>query len=1319
MKTNQLKKLGLAIISAVMMFSSALGNLGIVSAKEVKYSIREYETGYKTDRGTNLLKLRIKGADIPDYGTHWGQVAFCVQHGETLPKGSHIFNNGDPTGIYRNAARVAYLATYRYNNGESGGMKRYAYTQNLIWQVLGQVSQGHSMGDDYSSWKSKIMDEYNKWDTMPSFHTSTQKFELGQSKTLKDTNGVLKYYDTFDYTKDGVTFEHTKGSNTMKVTVSSKCSKESVAITTSDAIKGGMSKYTNSSSSQVNFVLKSTEKQDLICSPGYSDPRYFNIKIDINSFGSLEIAKKDNKGNYVPDVSFKVSYNADMSSPIGTYKTGTDGKVKINKLKAGKVYVQETKVPDHLIIDKTIHAVTIKSNDVSSFTATNDWKQGYIQVTKKDAKTGQVVKKAGTEFEIVQGTKVIETISTNENGIAKSGLLDYGTYIVREKKEPANYVIATLVQEQSITQNGKTYDITIFNEPVLGQINLSKEDIETGKTAQGDATLKGAVYTLKAKDKITNPADGSVIYKKGEVISIKNIGNSTYGDTGEKTVDDKYSITWKNLPMGEYVIEETKVPEGYLIDGTHQVTLEKTSSKKELEMKNVLSQEQVIKGQLEIAKSGHSGESGVVPGLEGIEFTMKLKSEVNAKGWNQAKTYSVITTDKNGKGISKKIPYGTYIVRETKTNSNYLKSGDFFVTIDKDKEIEYRMVNNKPFEAWLQLVKTDKQGHNVKLSHATFKIKDSAGNYLKQKVGLFYKDEWTTDDDGKVVLEDMVKAGSYTLEEIKSPDGFLLSDNIQFKIDSEDKTITFDDEGDPVLKITVQNEKPTGTIVLEKAFEQSDNSFAPKKENLQAKFQLTANSEIVDPADGTVIYRKGDVVKTGNSQDGIYTTSKDGKLEITDLPLGTGEASYILKEVETEKGYVLNHAAVTYDFSIKDNTTKVYREVKQIENKLTTAYFKKTDVAGKEVEGAKLVLSDKDGNIIDEWTSSKEEHIMKGLIIGETYTLHEEVSAEGYVKASDITFTFKEDQQKTIMIDKIVSVSKTDVTGEKELEGAHIQVTDEDGKIVDEWISTKESHHINNLVEGKIYTLTETTAPDGYIKAESITFEVSTDKEDQFIVMKDKQVSFKKIDQNGHVVVGAKLQIVEKDSQKVIETFVTDGNIYYSKNVEIGKTYILQEIETPENYIKADDIEFSVSKENENQVISMTDIKLDEVVISKQDATTKKELEGAHLKITDEDGNIVEEWISTKESHEVMLEVGKTYTLTEITAPQGYNIAESITFTVDDNGEVVQKIVMLDQHIPTILKTSDSVNILSYAGISLCAIAGLILLRKRGKNDEQ
>ncbi len=1406
MKTAQLKKVGLALTSALMVFSSALSNMSIANAKETKYLVREYETGYKTDKGTDLIKLRIKGDDIPDYGSHWGQVAFCVQHGESLPKGSHIYNSGDPTGIYKNAARIAYLATYRYNNGESGGMKRYAFTQNLIWQVIGQASNDYEIGEGYAKWKANILKEYDKWDTMPSFHTSTQTFELGQSKTLQDKNQVLRYYDSFNYTKDGVTFEHTKGSNSMKVTVSDNCSKESVSIINTDAIKGGMSKYANTNSNHVNFVLKSSDKQDLICTPGYSDPKFLNIKIKINAYGNVEIAKKDNKGNYVPNTKFKVSYNKDMSKPIGTYTTGSNGKVTVSKLKPGIIYIQETEVPEHLILDKTIHSVTVKSDQTITYTATNDWKQAYIQVTKKDLKTKQVVKKAGTVFEVLFGDKVVETITTGTNGIAKTGLLDYGTYIIREKKEPANYTIATLTEKQSIKENDFVYSIDIFNEPVLGEINLSKVDKETGKKAQGDATLIGAQYVLKAKNNVLNPADDSILYKAGEVISTKTVGSGIYGDKGQKTVDKNYNIVWSNLPLGDYVVEEMKSPEGYLLDPeAHSITLKKTSSTKELEIKSIVSNEQVVKGKLSIAKGSTDGSSGVVEGLKGIEFTMKLKSEVNEKGWNSAKTYSIITTDDTGRGTSIDVPYGTYMVRETKTLSDYIKSGDFFVTIDKDKEIEYRMINNGPFKTWLQLVKTDKQGHNVKLSHATFKIKDSAGNYLKQKVGLLYKDEWSTDKDGMVVLEDMVKAGTYYLEEIKSPDGFLLSNNIKFTIDSEGKTITFDDEGDPVFKMIIQDDKPTGIIVLNKSFEHSDDSLAPKKENLQAKFQLIANSEIVDPADGTIIYHKGDIVKIDNSQNGIYTTSEDGKLEISALPLGTKGASYILKEVETEKGYVLNNAVITYDFTIKDNTTKVYREIKEMENKLTTAYFKKSDVAGKEVEGAKLVLSDKDGNTIDEWISSKKDHIIKGLTIGDTYTLHEEVCAEGYVKATDITFTFKEDNQKTTMIDKIVSISKTDVTrmkeiagakltitdkdnqivdewissnqehrvkgliegesytltettapngfvkaesitfkvssqkvnehiimkdktvsftktdvtGEKELEGAQIKVTDEDGNTVDEWISTKEPHYINNLEEGKIYVLTEVIAPEGYIKAESITFEVTTDKENQTIVMKDKQVSFKKIDQNGHAVIGAKLQIVEKESQKIIETFVTDKNDYYSKNVEMGNTYILQEIETPENYIKADDIEFTVSKENENQVISMTDIKLDKVVISKQDATTKKELEGAHLKITDEDGNIIEEWISTKQSHEVMLEVGKTYILTETTAPQGYTVAESITFTVDDNGGVVQKIVMLDQSVPTVVKTGDSIHFMPYVCIGLCSIAGIYIFRKRGKSNEQ
>lgn len=195
----------------------------------------------------------------------------------------------------------------------------------------------------------------------------------------------------------------------------------------------------------------------------------------------------------------------------------------------------------------------------------------------------------------------------------------------------------------------------------------------------------------------------------------------------------------------------------------------------------------------------------------------------------------------------------------------------------------------------------------------------------------------------------------------------------------------------------------------------------------------------------------------------------------------------------------------------------------------------KTDVTGtKELVGAKLTVTDKNNQIIDEWISSNQEHRVKGLVEGESYTLTETTAPNGFVKAESVTFKVSSQKvnEHIIMKDKTVSYTKTDITGKKELEGAQIKVTDEDGNIVDEWTSTKEPHYINNLEEGKAYVLTEVIAPEGYIKAESIVFEVSTDKENQTIVMRDKQVSFKKIDQNGHPVIGAKLQIVEKRKSK-------------------------------------------------------------------------------------------------------------------------------------------------------------------------------------------
>ena len=210
--------------------------------------------------------------------------------------------------------------------------------------------------------------------------------------------------------------------------------------------------------------------------------------------------------------------------------------------------------------------------------------------------------------------------------------------------------------------------------------------------------------------------------------------------------------------------------------------------------------------------------------------------------------------------------------------------------------------------------------------------------------------------------------------------------------------------------------------------------------------------------------------------------------------------TYILHEETAPDGYVL---ATDVEFTVTtDKETQHEEMIDKIVN------MSKVDIAGEEVEGVKIQVFDKDKNIVDEWESGKEPHIINNLKENETYTLHEEITPNGYVKATDVEFTVTTDKetQHEVMVDKIVDVTKTDLTNGEELEGAELVVTDKDGNIIDKWTSTKEPHHITGLEEGKKYTLTETTAPYGYEIAESIEFEVSCDKENQLLEMKDMPI---------------------------------------------------------------------------------------------------------------------------------------------------------------------------------------------------------------------
>lgn len=309
--------------------------------------------------------------------------------------------------------------------------------------------------------------------------------------------------------------------------------------------------------------------------------------------------------------------------------------------------------------------------------------------------------------------------------------------------------------------------------------------------------------------------------------------------------------------------------------------------------------------------------------------------------------------------------------------------------------------------------------------------------------------------------------------------------------------------------------------------------------------------------------------------------------------------------------------------------------------------------------------------------------------------------------------------------------TKTDLTTGEELEGASLQIIDSENHIVEEWISTKETHVVYGLPEGD-YILHEELAPliDGYVSAADVEFTVLEDGSIAEVEMKDEysKAEISKTDiTTGKELKGAKLQVLDKDG-KVLEEWVTDGKPHQIEKLPVGTELTLREITAPEGYVTAEDVRFTLEDTREIQKVEMKD-ECSKVEISKTDLTTGKELEGAKLQVLDKDGKILEEWVTDGKPHQIeKLPVGIELTLREITAPEGYEIAEDVKFTLKDTTEV-QKIEMKDARIPekpvaSVPKTGDDplkpILLLALCAVTAVAwVAVTIRRRKRKKADEK
>lgn len=392
--------------------------------------------------------------------------------------------------------------------------------------------------------------------------------------------------------------------------------------------------------------------------------------------------------------------------------------------------------------------------------------------------------------------------------------------------------------------------------------------------------------------------------------------------------------------------------------------------------------------------------------------------------------------------------------------------------------------------------------------------------------------------------------------------------------------------------------------------------------------------------------------------------------------------AYTLTENQAPIGY---NVAESITFEVDENGI-VGDPIEMKDAPYVEVSFTKRELGGEELEGATIQIIDSEGNVVEEWISTTEPHKIK-LPDGE-YIMHEEVAPEGYYVATDIPFTVdSKNAETTAKVDMAdqrwgeVVISKVDATTSEELPGATLVLKDDKGNIIDEWESKEEPYRIH-LEEGT-YTLTEITAPDGYNVAETITFVVNREGlvEGEKVEMLDQpytEVEFSKQNLNGEEIAGAELWIMDVEGN-IVDKWTSEVGVSHKIKLPDGD-YVMHEEVAPNGYFVATDIPFTVKAGTATNTtkVDMKDAPWPTVEISKIDATTSEELPGATLIVKDANGDTVKQWVSTEETYKIQLEPGE-YTLTEITAPSGYEVAETISFTVDENGLVgSEKVVMKD-----------------------------------------
>ena len=1054
----------------------------------------------------------------------------------------------------------------------------------------------------------------------------------------------------------------------------------------------------------------------------------------------------------------------------------------------GRYIVRETTTPHNFMpVDDFIVTVTENSSTPQVWRVLlDDEFKAKLKIVKQDDETKQPVLLANTEFKVydLDAKKYVEQVTTYPNTVVhKSYFTDENGYLILpESLKCGNYRIEEVSAPDGYTQNTQYVEIkvdkntayqmdsvsgdaiitvTYENHPVKGKLVIHKSG-ETLKSFKKDfvyeeTSLEGAEFEIYAAEDIFTPdhqvdeqGNRHVIYAKDTLVK-----TVTTNKNGEAVI--------KDLPLGKYRVKETKAPAGFVLnpDSQEVAFIYKDQNTPEIEEKLEFSNE---RQKVELSVEKRDAETGKA--LKGATFGLYNKEAISSGDKVIVKADTLlqeITSNEKGKAaFTLDLPLGRYYVKELQAPAGYVSSDEileFDATYQGQdvKTIKLKSVKkNQP--TTVEVTKADITT-GTELDGASMSVLDKDGNVI---------DSWTSVKDSPHVIKRLQVGKTYILREELAPYGYLRATDVEFTISdtAEVQKVKMEDEV-PVARLLVnkKGEFLDSVSLLDNAKGMIEHLFNYVTGNLtDVTFNVYA-AEAIRAADGVSAdyYAADELV-------GSITTDGNGIAQMDNLPLGR----YYIVEKETAHGYVLDNEPRYVDLTYRDQDTPLVTYSADWQNarqRVQVEVLKKEKDSDKVLSGAIFglyaaddivsskgkVLLAKD-TLIELKTTDEEGKIqfVADLPVDSRYYIKELAAPDGYVtdqepqeftfeyqgsgtSVAEYAFTF-EDEQTT------VELSKADLTDKKELPGASLKVTDEDGNTVDEWVSKEEAHIIKGLIVGKKYKMTETKPADGYVTAESIEFTVENTKEVQKHQMLDDvtkvEISKKDITDSSEVP-GAKLIILDKDEKKV-ESWTSTDKPHMVEKLPVGE-YTLREEQAPDGYLIAEDVKFTVKDTGKIQKVKMKDAHpYGKLVIKKTDSTSKAALPGAEFELREkESGEVVEKLVTDKTgtatSGKIPIatykngKVEKTveYILVETKAPNGYELSskkEEIRFEYKDGKTKVIEIVKEIKNTkspsgstPTgnSPKTGDSTNIwlpILLAVLSACGIGGVIWYKKKKGN---